>query len=53
MSLIYFANIDMIYWSDGSSIRRGEDGLKEADMGDIVILASYEFHFINVHESLA
>ena len=43
--------MDLIYWSVRSSTRKG-DGVNGV-YGFIVILASYEYHFIRVYENLA
>ena len=43
--------MDILYWSVQASSRRGGDGIKVVDVG-IVILASYMFHFIRVHDNL-
>ena len=42
LSLILRANMDLIYYSDRSSSREGEGGVK----GRIVILALCVFHFL-------
>ncbi len=46
---ILVANIDVIYWSVRSSIRRGGVEVKGAD---IIILASCELRFIKEHKYL-
>ena len=43
--------MDLIYWSVRSSSRREGNGVKSLYEG-IVILASYEFHFIRVYDYL-
>ena len=44
-----FASIMLLTWT--SSRRVGDEG-KVVDGGGIIILASYEFHFIRVHNNL-
>ena len=43
-------NMDITYWS-GASSRRGGNKVKWMD-GGIIIISSYQFHFIRVHDNL-
>ena len=52
LSSMYIANMDFIYWSVCLSSRKGSNDVKGMEGGGIVILASYECHFIRVHENL-
>ena len=49
LSSIYVANMELIYWSIRLSSRREGNGVS---VWIIVILASYKFHLIRVHENL-
>ena len=51
LSSINLAIMDLIYWSVGSSSRKGGDRLKGVD-GVFVSLASYEHYFIGVDKNL-
>ena len=45
--------MDITFWPVRSSSKRGGDGVKGADLeGVVVILASYKFHLIKVHDDL-
>ena len=50
LSSILGANRDITHWSVRSSSKRGGDGVKMVDVE--VILASYKFNFIRVHDNL-
>ena len=43
--------MEITFWSVRSSSTRGGYGVK-VEVGEIIILASYKFHFIRVHNKL-
>ena len=51
-SSIYVTNMKIFYWSVLISSRIGGDWLKGDGLGFIVVLGSYKFHFIKVHDNL-
>ena len=52
LSLIYVANMEIIYWSDRSSSRRRGDGEERVWFVSRVTLVRCEFNFIREHKSL-
>ena len=51
LTSIKVPNLDLIYWPIRLSSRKGEDMLKGV-VGGIVVLYSYKYHLIRVHENL-